>query len=171
MKTSIAALILAAAPLATAQGPNPLTTDAKLMWNSVKTNIQRAAEKMPEEHYSFQPTAEVRTFGQIVGHIADGNFMICAAANDEKRDPPNVEKTKTTKADLVAALKESSDYCDAAFAAMTDAKAAGMVKFFGRERTRLSVFNFNTGHDFEHYGNLVTYMRIKGIVPPSSEGR
>jgi hypothetical protein len=82
-----------------------------------------------------------------------------------------VEKTKTTKADLVAALKESVSYCDSAFADMTDAKAVEMVKMFGRERSRLAALYANTSHSNEHYGNIVTYMRIKGLVPPSSEPR
>jgi len=78
----------------------------------MKNFVVRAAEKMPEENYAFKPVPEVRSFGQMIGHIADAQFMICAAAKSEKREPAGVEKTKTTKADLVAGLKESISYCD-----------------------------------------------------------
>jgi uncharacterized damage-inducible protein DinB len=107
----------------------------------------------------------------LIGHVADAQFMICAAAKGVPRPEVQVEKTKTTKADLVAALKESDAFCDSVFADLTDAKAAEPVKMFGRERARLTVLNMNTSHSNEHYGNIVTYMRIKGLVPPSSEPR
>jgi uncharacterized damage-inducible protein DinB len=136
-----------------------------------KTNVIKAAEKMPEEHYGFQPTPDVRTFGQLIGHVADAGYMFCAPVLGATPERKGIEKGKTTKADLVAALKESFAYCDKAYDEMTDAKAASKVKFFGSERTALNVLDFNVVHDYEHYGNLVTYMRMKGIVPPSSEPR
>ena len=154
-----------------APAADPLVAEGRGAWDGVKNNVVRAAEKMPEENYAFKPVPEVRSFGQLTGHIADSQFMICSAAKSEKRDPAGVEKTKTTKADLVAALKESVSYCDSAFADLTDAKAVEMVKMFGRERSRLAALYANTSHSNEHYGNLVTYMRIKGLVPPSSEPR
>lgn len=145
--------------------------DLKAMWSSVSNNVVRSAEKMPEEDYAFKPAPEVRSFGQIIGHVADAQYMMCAAAKGEKRDPAQVEKTKTSKADLSAALKESVAYCDAVYSGLTDAKAAETVKMFGRERTRFGALIMNLNHTMEHYGNLVTYLRIKGLVPPSSERR
>ena len=130
--------------------------------------ISKSAEKVPEDLYSFQATPKVRTFGQIIGHIADANQNICAAATSGTPAKESAEKTKTSKADLQKALAEGFAACDAAFAAMTDAKAAEMTKFFGGDQPRLAVLSFNTAHDFEHYGNLVTYMRLKGLTPPSS---
>jgi uncharacterized damage-inducible protein DinB len=156
---------------AVALAQNALSTDAKTTWGMVKNNVLRAAEKMPEENWSFKPVPEVRTYGQIVAHIADAQFMMCSAALEEKREPVRVEKTKTTKAEIVAALQDSIKYCDGAFDALTDAKGAEVVKMFGRERPRLGVLSFNSLHSYEHYGNLVTYLRMKGIVPPSSEPR
>jgi uncharacterized damage-inducible protein DinB len=155
------------------QGPpaNPLSSDARGAWENVRNLVSRAAEKMPEENYAFKPVPEVRSFGQLIGHIADAQYSICAGAKGVARPDVQVEKTKTTKADLAAALKDSDAFCDGAFADLTDAKAVELVKVFGRERTRLAVLNMNTGHDMEHYGNIVTYMRIKGLVPPSSEPR
>jgi uncharacterized damage-inducible protein DinB len=150
---------------------DPLSTGAKGLYNLVKNNIIKSAEKMPEENYSFKPTPEVRSFGQILGHVADAQYLFCSAALGEANPAPGIEKSKTTKADLVKALNDAFAYCDKAYNGMTDAQAPTMVKFFGREQAKLSVLSFNSAHDDEHYGNLVTYMRMKGLVPPSSEGR
>jgi uncharacterized damage-inducible protein DinB len=151
------------------QAANPLSADARNMWVGIKGFILKAAEKMPEEHYSFRPTPEVRTYGAIVAHIADGHYLICGAERGEKKEV-TVEKTRSTKAEIMNALQEFAAYCDASYDAMTDARGGGeVIKFFGRERARLSVLHANLGHDWEHYGNLVTYLRLKGLVPPSSE--
>jgi uncharacterized damage-inducible protein DinB len=152
-----------AAPIA-----NPAVSGLKMPWSRVKDIAVRAAEKMPEEFYGFQPTPEVRTFGQLVGHLADSNVMLCSMALGEKKEPWTVEKTKTSKADLVAALKESIAVCDRVFA-QGDADLAKEMKLFGVDTTRFALVGLIIGHEFEHYGNMVTYMRIKGLVPPSSE--
>ncbi|WP_321477081.1 DinB family protein [uncultured Paludibaculum sp.] len=150
---------------------NPLSTSTKGLYTMAKGNLVKAAEKMPEEQYDFKPTPDVRSFGQVVGHVADANFMFCSAAIGEKPPVSGIEKGKTTKADLVQGLKDSFAYCDKAYDGMTDARGAATVKFFGSERPALNVLNFNIVHDYEHYGNIVTYLRLKGLVPPSSEGR
>jgi uncharacterized damage-inducible protein DinB len=129
-----------------------------------------AAQKMPEENYSFKPTPEVRTFGQLVGHVADASYMFCSQVLGEANPAKDIEKTKTSKADLVAALKDAVAYCSKAFDGMTDAKGSEMVKIFGSMNVaRLAVFSLNTAHTDEHYGNMVTYLRLKGLVPPTSE--
>jgi uncharacterized damage-inducible protein DinB len=164
---------------ATAQTPapaaapgQPLTAAAKAQHDMVKGNIVKAAEKMAEADYSFKPTPEVRSFGAIVGHVANANYMICSrAAGDKSPMADDIEKTKTTKADLVKAVADSFAYCDAVFAKMTDTAGAEAVDFFRGKQPKLGVLNFNSMHNWEHYGNLVTYMRLKGVVPPSSEGR
>lgn len=157
------AALPAAAPIA-----NPAITGLKWPWTRVKDITFRAAEKMPEALYGFQPTPEVRTFGQLVGHLADSNVMLCSMALGEKKEPWTVEKTKTSKADLVAALKESIAVCDRAFA-QGDADLATGVNLFGVDTNRFALVGLIIGHEFEHYGNMVTYMRVKGLVPPSSE--
>lgn len=163
----LAVFSLVAAP-AFAQG-DPLTAGTKGTYDIVKGCITKAAAQVPEEHYSFKPTPEVRSFGGLIGHIADSNFGICAGAAGEKSPMGDIEKSKTTKTDLVKALADSFAYCDKVFAGMNDAKGAEKVKFFTGEQPRLTVLAFNTAHDFEHYGNIVTYMRLKGMVPPSSQ--
>src|SRR5260370_27281673 len=128
-----------------------------------------AAEKMPEGNYSFKPTDPVRSYGQIVGHVADAQYHCCSLALGETNPGLKIEQTKTTKADLVAALKDALAYCDKAYDGMTDASAIQTVKLFGMDMPKFGVLNINNAHDMEHYGNLVTYMRLKNIVPPTSE--
>ena len=166
-------LLLAAALLAASAqaADNPLSASTRSLYNIVKNNLVRGAEKMPEENYSFQPTPEVRTFGQLVGHVADANNNFCAAVLGGTPPARGIEKSKTSKADLVQALKDSFAYCDKAYDGMTDTEAVSMGKLFGQERPKLGILDFNNMHDNEHYGNMVTYLRLKGIVPPSSERR
>jgi uncharacterized damage-inducible protein DinB len=170
-------LALSATGTAAAQTPpaNPLSAGAKKSYDIIKGYILKAAAKMPDEHWAFKPTGDVRSFGELVGHISDANFVICGMVSGEK--PPaggfepttSIEKTKTTKADLSKALADSFAFCDKAHAGMTDAAGAAIIKSFVGEVAKLSFLEFNTHHDFEHYGNIVTYMRLKGLVPPSSE--
>jgi len=156
-------------PAAAASPTNPLIAHNKVIYRGVKAILLASAQKMPEESYGFKPTEAVRSFGQILGHVADAQYLFCSTALGEKAPAHDVEKTKTSKADLQKALNDALAFCDARLNAMTDAKGAEMVDFFGGKQPRIAVFAFNTAHDFEHYGNLVTYMRLKGIVPPSSE--
>jgi uncharacterized damage-inducible protein DinB len=165
----IAALALGGFTAAFAQ--NPIAGGQKFLYNMAKNNLIRAAEKMPEENYAFKPTPEVRSFGQLLGHVADAQYLFCSAVLGKPNPAPGVEKSKTSKADLVQALKDAFAYCDAAYDRLTDAQAGEQVKFFGAEQAKATVLSFNTAHNNEHYGNVVTYMRIKGLVPPSSERR
>ncbi|MEZ5355487.1 MAG: DinB family protein [Bryobacteraceae bacterium] len=155
-----------------AQAPDMKTLmgGAKALQSQVSGVIVKSAEKMPEENFSFKPTPEVRSFGAILGHIADAQYSFCSAVTGQANPKLQIEKTKTSKADLTQALKDAFAFCDKAYS-IADSEASGVVKFFGGERTKLNVLSFNTSHNFEHYGNLVTYMRMKGLVPPSSEGR
>jgi len=158
-----------------AQGPaaaqNQIAAGQKMLHTMVKTNIIRSAEKMPEENYSFKPTPEVRSFGQIIGHVADSQYLFCSAASGKPNPAPGIEKSKTTKANLVQAVKDAFAYCDPVYDGLTDAEAGGLVKFFGGAQAKVTVLAFNTAHNNEHYGNIVTYLRMKGLVPPSSEPR
>jgi uncharacterized damage-inducible protein DinB len=165
-----AALLAQEKPAAQAAPPaNPITASEKGLYSFVSGAVVGAAQKMPEENYSFKPTPEVRSFGQLVGHVADASFMFCSQVMGEANPGKNIEKTKTSKADLVAALKEGVAYCNKAFETMTDAKGTEMVKLFNFNIAKLTMFSLNTAHTDEHYGNMVTYLRLKGIVPPTSE--
>ena len=170
MRTTV--LILALAIAAPAAAQNPVSDSVRSNWNGVKRNIKESAELMPEEHYNFKPTADVRTFGEILAHVAGASYMFCAAAKGEKTPfaEDAFEKTAKTKAQIVKATTDAIAYCDGAFTALTDATAAGMVPapFGTNQVTRVSTLIGQIGHDNEHYGNLVTYFRIKNLVPPSS---
>ena len=158
-------------PAAVVPGPaNPFSTWNKTAYAAVKHILLSSAEKMPEESYKFKPADTVRSYGQILGHLADSQYYFCSVALGEKNPAPKIEQTKTSKADLIAALKDAFAYCDKAYDGMTDASGTQMVKLFGTEDTpKLSVLTVNQMRNLEHYGNLVTYMRMKNIVPPTSE--
>jgi hypothetical protein len=139
------------------------------MYTMLSSMVVAGAEKMPEENYAFKPAPDVRTFGQLVGHLADAQSFFCSSAAGEAPPAGGIEKGKTSKADLVAALKDAVAYCNKVYAGMTDAKGGEMMKMMNMDFARLTVLAANIAHDYEHYGNMSTYMRIKGIVPPTSE--
>jgi uncharacterized damage-inducible protein DinB len=170
---SLAALALTAA---TAAAQNPVSDAVRSSWNSVKRNIKESAELMPEENYNFKPTADVRSFGAILSHVAGASYEFCASAKNEKAPfaEDSFEGKATTKAAIVKATNDAIAYCDGAFAALTDANGADKVHgAFGSasQAARVSSLLGQIGHDNEHYGNLVTYFRLKNLVPPSSRQR
>jgi uncharacterized damage-inducible protein DinB len=167
-----AAIVAQDKPATPAAPPaNPLSGSAKRQYTQFKNFIIASAEKMPEENYGFKPADTVRGYGQIVGHVADAQYLFCSAVRGEKAPDLKIEQSKTTKTDLVASLKEAFAYCDKAYDGMTDASGSELIKFFGNDAPKLGVLYFNNMHNSEHYGNLVTYLRMKNIVPPSSEPR
>ena len=160
-------IALLASPLF-GQGEAPSNVQAiQQSYNTVKNNILKAADKMSDADYSFKPTPEERSFGGWVGHVADAQTAGCSRALGTPKTPS--ASSKTTKADLVAALKESFDTCDAAYAALTEANANEPVQSFRGPLPRLAALTGNVVHDNECYGSMAVYLRLKGIVPPSSE--
>ena len=169
MLTLLLAAVTAFAPQAK---PDPTVASAKVFLDLVKGYVLKAIDQVPDDTLAFKPTPDVRSMGQLFGHIADANYLICGIATDKKAEMQGVEKSKTTKADLKAALEASFKFCEAGFDGLTPATASESVKFFvPGTHTRFGVLTFNTAHVFEHYGNIVTYMRLKGLVPPSSAPR
>jgi hypothetical protein len=159
---------LACAALLPAQTKNALYAEQKQAYERIKTNFVKAAEKMPEDAYSFKPVPEVENFGQRVAHITN-QIRSCSAINGAPKQP---EAGKTSKADLVAGLKASFDECDKAWEGTTEANAFEMVSAGrGGQRPRFGILIGNTIHANEVYGAMGVYLRLKGIVPPSSEGR
>ena len=132
-------------------------------------NIMETATMLDEDIYEYQPTDEVRTTGQILSHIANAQFMFCStAAGVDNPNDQNYEETATSKADVIAALESGFEFCSGIYDGMSDEAGAEMTNLFGMEMARSAILAFNSTHNYEHYGNLVTYMRINGIVPPSS---
>jgi uncharacterized damage-inducible protein DinB len=164
-------------------GPQAPPTGAgavKNFYNGIKDNVTRSGDKMPEELFGLRPGTqmEVRTFGQHLAHIANFNYLWCAQAKGEKNPNAgtNLEKTLTTKAEFTKALKASYDYCDGAYSALTDANSGEVITITqenGRQtqQTRMGLLMLNIVHNEEVYGSIVTTLRIKNIVPPSSEPR
>lgn len=149
---------------------NPLMESNRALFESVKGNILAAAEQMPEADYAFRPTEEVRSYGEIIGHIADAQYMLCSTAlQEESPNGENIEETRTSKAELVEALRASVEYCDRAYTEVSDAELSEPATVFGQETNRLFALVVNITHDNHHYGNLVTYLRLNGMVPPSSQ--
>jgi uncharacterized damage-inducible protein DinB len=178
-------------PAAGAPAADPTSKLLKSSFDGITRYLVASAEKMPEENYAFKPTPEVRSFGEILGHVANTHFSYCSRIKGEKN--PNtgndIEK-KTAKADIIKALSESVAYCSAVYQDMTDARlmeplppappAAGAKPAAAPAQgskpapppaPKISRLLGNVTHDWEHYGNLVTYLRLKGLVPPSSEPR
>jgi len=170
MKTTIALCVFAAALSAQPSSKSPLIATAQATFAIAKNDITRTAEKVPADLWSYKRTADVRTIGQLIAHVADGQYEFCSAAEGRQIDK-GIEKNAKTPEEIKSALKEAFAYCDGIFSKMTDASAVEMVSFFNMKATRVGLMDFNTAHTMEHYGNLVTYMRMKGIVPPSSEPR
>jgi len=183
MKTALAAVALAASFATAVLAQNaPAPTAASWLRGAYTNNrnyIARAAEKMPEELYGMRPGTqpEVRTFGQLIGHLADYNYLWCSQAKGDKNPAAGQDLEKLpSKAALVKALNDALAYCDGVYEALTDASGQELLTITqenGRrtQSLRLSLLILNLGHNNEHYGNVVTYMRIKDIVPPSSEPR
>jgi uncharacterized damage-inducible protein DinB len=164
-------MLLLALPTALRAQSTGAVGTTRALWSQITGYITTAAEELPESTYAYRPTPDVRTFGQLVGHVAGAQYLICAAAmGDPERNEDEIEKTRTTKAALVEALKASTEYCAKAYA-QTDAAAQKPAKLFGQPRTRLFALTLNATHNAEHYGNIVTYLRLNKIVPPSSRER
>jgi uncharacterized damage-inducible protein DinB len=147
-------------------GQNPIAEN-KQNYDAIKSNILKSAEKMPDDGYSFQATKEERTWAELMGHIADAQTGICSSATGEAKR--GTAGKLTSKADLVKALQASFEVCDAAWASTNEGNAHDMVKRGNREMTRISTLIYNTTHDNESYGTMAVYLRLKGVVPPSSD--
>ena len=166
-------VVLGGACALRAQSSNPLSGEVKWSYTSIKNNLTKLADKMPAENYGFRPTPEVETFARRVAHIADANMSVCTGLNGERK--PLGAASKTSKAELVAALKESFSYCDRVFDALTDATAVELVSSrlggpFPPEPTRsklATLYNL-IRHSNEMYGYMAVYLRLSGVVPPTS---
>ena len=168
----VAAVALLAPISVSAQSASP--ADAALAgirqnWQQVTEFITKSAELVADADYAYRPVATVRTFGQLIGHVAGAQFTMCAAALGEApRDEGAIEKSATTKAALVNALKESTTYCARAYG-QASAAAAASTDLYGDKVPRYNALALNAVHNGEHYGNIVTYLRMQGLVPPSSQ--
>ena len=173
-------LAIPAAAQTMQQAPaNPLSTYLRARYMANRNEIVRSAEKMPEENYGMRPgpQLEVRTFGQQVAHIAKFNYLWCSQAKGEKNPIAGNDPEKlTTKAEIMKVLNDAFAYCDSAYNALTDASGMETIDITQENGSqtrnlRMALLILDYGHSNEVYGSMVTYMRIKSIVPASSEPR
>ncbi|HEX5229267.1 MAG TPA: DinB family protein [Bryobacteraceae bacterium] len=156
-----------------AQSPNTLVSEAKFPWTVVRDNLLKMAEKMPAENYAFQPTPEIESFGRRMAHIAGANLFVCQGVMGHKT--ALARPTATTKPELIALLKQASMACDSAFDSLSDAAAMEKIESHlggpfppDATRTKLATLNNMVRHSNEVYGYMCVYLRLKGIVPPST---
>jgi hypothetical protein len=168
----ISGILLLAAPAAAQQGGGQVGLAASIQreYESTKRFLTQEAEKMSEGDFGFKPTPEIRSYGQLFGHVANAQFGACAAAKGVAN--PNQgqnQETKTTKAEFMKALADSFAFCDDAYASLTDQNAIEMMKRGPNMQARGGILADNTAHNMEMYGIGSVYMRLKGLVPPSTE--
>ncbi len=172
IRPAILLAFVIAPPLFAQAGSSPARSpdsEVRDQWSTVSKYLARSAAAVPESSYGYKPVATVRSFGQIVAHVAGSQMMFCAAALGEtvpKED--DFENRTMSKAELVSAIDASNTYCARAYAVPTS-QLAGAVELFGQHWTKGGLLILNANHDNEHYGNVVTYMRMLGQVPPSSQ--
>jgi uncharacterized damage-inducible protein DinB len=143
--------------------PNPLTTTLSIFRSNMQDKIMKAADTMPESKYSYRPTKDVRSFGEILTHVADISFFLCSNAKGEAS--PATPTTKSSKTEIIAYLKGSFDYCDGVYPKFTDAHLNDPADFFGFKTNKMFILTQAGNHDALHYGNLVTYLRLNGLEP------
>jgi uncharacterized damage-inducible protein DinB len=143
--------------------PNPLTTTLSIFRSNMQDKIMKSADEMPESKYSYRPTKDVRSFGEILNHLADISYTLCSNVKGEAN--PISATAKVSKAEVKAYLKGSFDYCDGVYSGFTDAHLNDPADFFGVKTNKMFILTQLGNHDALHYGNLVTYLRINGLMP------
>jgi hypothetical protein len=163
------ALCLTSISVPAAAQDNPLSTEVRQAWTRTWGNIVAAAEKMPEEHYGFKPAPESQSFRDLVAHTADSAMGACSGMTGERRNAGAREMT--AKADLVGAIKAAGAECEKAYGGLTDQTGTEMVAGPRGTRSRLGTAYGNVIHIEHEYAQMAVHFRLKGLVPPSSEGR
>jgi uncharacterized damage-inducible protein DinB len=143
--------------------PNPLTNTLSLFRSNMQDKIMKAAEAMPESKYGYRPTPDVRSFAEILNHLADISYILCSNAKGEAPPPPAA--ARSSKTEIIASLKGSFDYCDGAFSGFKDGHLNDPADFFGHRTNKMFLLTQVGNHDALHYGNLVTYLRLNSLVP------
>ena len=169
MRKAVLTVIALLATAGAAEAQKAAVSGIVQQYNDVKGFIIRSAEMVPQEKYSYAPTQGVRSFGALVGHIIDAQAVVCPAIKGQSVQYSTVNEKITSKAELVTKLKASFAACDAVLAGLSDSDLGKSATVFGDATTVSGALTLNTAHDWEHYGNMVTYLRMMGMVPPSSQ--
>jgi uncharacterized damage-inducible protein DinB len=142
--------------------PNPITKTLSIFRSNMQDKIMKSANATPEAKYSYRPTPDVRSFAEILTHVADISYILCSNAKGVPSPPPS---KKASKAEIIAYLKGSFDFCDGVYSTYTDAHLNDPADFFGHKTNKMFILTQVGNHDALHYGNLVTYMRLNGLEP------
>jgi hypothetical protein len=148
---------------------NCLSKEVQTNYGRVKDNIVKSAAKTPQEDYAFKPTPEIRSFARVLNHVTEAQNRICGTINGSNVDSLKTPPDTADKDAIVAALNASFAECDKAYAGTTDANMTEVFTAGPFKRSRLGLLWGNVAHDNEQYAELSTYMRLKNLVPPSSE--
>jgi uncharacterized damage-inducible protein DinB len=143
--------------------PNPLTKTISIFRSNMQDKIMKAVDEMPESKYSYRPTKDVRSFAEILNHVADISYTLCSNVKGEAT--PATATETGSKTQIVARLKGAFDYCDGVYSGFTDAHLNDPANFFGVKTNKMFILTQVGNHDALHYGNLVTYLRINGLEP------
>lgn len=146
---------------------NPFSAETRQQYETIKAILAGAADRMPAADYSFRPVTEVRSYAEIMMHIADVQFILCGLAKGEPKQGRT--PADSSKATITAYLKSSFDYCDPVYSSMSDSAGVVKVKFLTQQLTKLGLLNYNIAHDNEMYGTAAAYLRMKRLVPPSTD--
>jgi uncharacterized damage-inducible protein DinB len=142
---------------------NPLTTTLSIFRSNMQDKIMKSADAMPESKYSYRPTKDVRSFAEILTHVADISYTLCSNVKGEAN--PATPTAKASKAEIMVYLKGAFDYCDGVYSGFTDAHLNDPANFFGVKTNKMFILTQVGNHDALHYGNLVTYLRLNDIEP------
>src|SRR5580704_7909388 len=143
--------------------PNPLTATISIFRSNMQDKIMKSAGAMPESKYGYKPTKDVRSFAEILNHVGDISYILCSNVKGEA--PPATASGKGSKTEIIAYLKGAFDYCDGVYSGFTDAHLNDPADFFGVKTNKMFILTQVANHDALHYGNLVTYLRLNGLLP------
>jgi hypothetical protein len=172
MLAAVAMVAMSAASAVWGQAPaqpSGPAAEALAAYSRVKPNILKAADKMPADSYGYKPSPDIRTFARVINHVTEAQEHTCSALNGTTWDPKTLPAETADKAAIVAALKASFDECDKAYGALSDGQVMQVLTLGPVKRSRIGLAWGNVSHDNEQYATLALYLRLKGLVPPSSE--
>jgi hypothetical protein len=166
----LAALVVGAvaAPAAAQTPTDPLSAALKRAWDGIALNLKESAEVVPADKYSFKPSPDVKTFAGEMGHAANTHYFFCARIKGEPNPNKADFEKETNKDALVKAVIASNEYCSSVIGGATDKWLMEMVGQGAGAQPRAAIVAAHIAHSNETYGTVVPYMRMNGIVPPST---
>jgi DinB superfamily len=170
MKAALILLLLGSSALSQ-QNKNPVSTVLRDALPGRQRNTVAAIEEMPAEKFSYKPTPEQMTFGELAAHITQGNYFFCSNVGDIPRPKDEVELKGTEGKDkLLAAVKASFEFCTTALAKTDDSKLGDNIEWFDHKpRPRAAAFLALASSWADHYGIAAMYLRLNGLTPPSAQ--